>query len=339
MVELSIPEGNPNYFNIYNDFILLFLKLTENVTLYDNNTSDVKTFLTPIIDEKHNEIGLTIIQKDMNPIIEVKENAIVQFILDESDSLKTLDEWDPENKTETDLINDENGIALGTRSLLELKKQEIDDWLYIEEIGDAIGVYSDKNIKNAKNEIIQIINSEYANYKNDIIQFIKKELGIDEMIQDEDINKKLFELDLDQLNDLIHILKDIQEIEVAADILTNIKGTESQSVVAMDVEPTKTDIDAAQALLGLQDIQPLPPTVEKTIELPTQPPVENIDSKPPQPPVEKKRRREEPEYDEFTGEPVVKRRFGKKTGRGGKKTLKHKKKGSKKKQTKKKYSQ
>jgi len=350
MVELSIPEGNPNYFNIYNDFILLFLKLTENVTLYDNNTSDVKTFLTPIIDEKHNEIGLTMIQKDMNPIIEVKENAIVQFILDETDSLKTLGEWNPENKTETDLINEANGVALGTRSLLELKKKEIDDWLYVEEIGDAIGAYSDENIKKAKNEIIQIVNSEYANYKNDIVQFIKKELGIDEMIQDEDINNKLFELDLYQLNDLIHILKDIQEIEVAADILTNIKGTESQSVVAMDIEPTKTDIDAAQALLGLQDIQPLPPTVEKTIELPTQPPVENIDSKPPQPPVEKKRRREEPEFDEFTGDPVVKRRFGKnprpltigfgkKTGRGCKKTLKHKKKGSKKKQTKKKYSQ
>jgi len=80
--------------------------------------------------------------------------------------------------------------------------------------------------------------------------------------------------------------------------------------------------------------QPLP----STVELPTQPPVENIDSKPPQPPVEKKRRREEPEYDEFTDEPKLKR-FGKKVGRGGKKTLKHKKKGSKKKQTKKKYSQ
>ena len=81
--------------------------------------------------------------------------------------------------------------------------------------------------------------------------------------------------------------------------------------------------------------QPLP----STVELPTQPPVENIDSKPPQPPVEKKRRREEPEYDEISGVPVVKRRYGKKAGRGGKKTLKHKKKGSKKKQTKKKYSQ
>lgn len=274
MVEISISEGSPNYYNIYTDFMLLFLKLTEGISLYEN-TSDVKTLLTPIIDKKNIEKGITIKPKDMSSQILNKEKAIIQFILDESENLKTLNEWNSENKTETDLINEASGVALGTKSLLELKREEIEDWLYIEEIGDAIGLYSDNNIKRAKNEMIQIINSEYAEYKNDnIIPFIQKELDIDEIISDEDINNKLLELDIEKLNDLIYILKDIEEIDVAADILTNIKESENKSeVVDMDVDIPETDINAAEALLGLQKIETLPSKVEKIEELPPQPPI------------------------------------------------------------------
>ena len=70
------------------------------------------------------------------------------------------------------------------------------------------------------------------------------------------------------------ILKDIEEIDVAADILTNIKESENKSeVVDMDVDTPETDINAAEALLGLQNIETLPSTVEKIEELPPQPPI------------------------------------------------------------------
>lgn len=260
MVEVSIKEDNPNYFNIYTDFMLLFLKLTEGISLY-SNTSDVKTFLNPIIERKNVEKGITMEPKDeyVNSLISNKEKAIVAFILDESENLKKLNEWNPEIKTETDLISEANGVAVGTSSLLEIKNQKIEDWLYIEEIGDAIGLYSDENIKRVKNEMIQEINDNYADYKNDnIIPFIQKELDIDEVILDTDIDNKLLELDIETLNDLINILKDIQEIDDVADILTNIKESENKSEVSMDVDIPETDIDAAQALLGLQNIETLP---------------------------------------------------------------------------------
>lgn len=183
--------SNEDKNSIYYKFILLFFHLSKGTSFYSEDANEViQNQLKIQIDKFHNENNLLLLDNlkssEYNEFMKsndyfnekIKENAVILFVMKESDGVKDFPEFNPDETTATtsnsSFMKSVKNVAYASNALLNIKKEELDDLLYIEEIGNAIGKADDLHFiehmynldpENVKNIIVKEYNESYPKNK------------------------------------------------------------------------------------------------------------------------------------------------------------------------------
>jgi hypothetical protein len=181
--------SNEDKNSIYYKFILLFFHLSQGISFYSEDDNDaIQNQLKIQIDKFHNKNNLLLLDNlkssEYNDFMKsndyfnekIKENAVVLFVMNESDGVKDFPEFNlDETTSNSSFMKSIKNVAYASNVLLKIKKEELDDLLYIEEIGNAIGKADDLHFiehmynldpENVKNIIIKQYNESYP--KNNV---------------------------------------------------------------------------------------------------------------------------------------------------------------------------
>ena len=184
--------SNEDKNSIYYQFILLFFHLSKGMSFYNDASDDnIQDLLKIQIDKFHSENNLLLLDdlktSAYNEFMKsndyfndkIKENSVILFVLNESDGVKDFPEFNPnESSTNSTFMKSVKNVAYASNALLQMKKREIDDLLYVEEIGNAIGKADDLHFidymykidpKQVKSIIITQYNEGYPKNKTEFV--------------------------------------------------------------------------------------------------------------------------------------------------------------------------
>lgn len=187
--------SNEDKNSIYYEFILLFFHLSKGMSFYNDASDDnIQDLLKVQIDKFHGENNLLLLDDLKTSVYnefmksndyfndKIKENSVILFVMNESDGIKDFPEFNPDeissNGTNSTFMKSVKNVAYASNALLQMKKREIDDLLYVEEIGNAIGKADDLHFidymykidpKQVKSIIITQYNEGYPKNKTEFV--------------------------------------------------------------------------------------------------------------------------------------------------------------------------